>query len=100
MRRPFLPLVPAAIASLALSCAPLPPAAPVEREPQLPVVEHVSRQEILTPLPLRVRLPSRYGAERVLVFFHTWGSRDWAMLELARAGQTWSGAVSCRAVST
>jgi hypothetical protein len=64
------------------------------------VVEHVNRQEILTPLPLRVRLPARYGAERVLVFFHTWGSRDWAMLELARAGQSWSGAVSCREVST
>jgi len=66
----------------------------------LPIVEYVTRQEILTPLPLRVRLPARYGAERVLVFVHMWGSRDWSTLELARAGQTWTGEVSCRAVST
>jgi hypothetical protein len=69
-------------------------------EPASPTVEVVSEQEILTPLPLRVRLPSRTGAEKVLVFFHTWGSKDWGMLELARAGQTWSGEVSCRGVST
>jgi hypothetical protein len=88
-----------ALSLLATSCW-RPPAPAADPGPQLPVVEHVSRQEILMPLPLRVRLPARYGAERVLVFFHTWGSRDWAMLELARAGQTWTGAVSCRAVST
>ncbi len=65
-----------------------------------PVVEYVTTQEILTPLPLRVRLPARYGAERVLVFFHTWGSERWESVELARAGQTWTGEVSCREVST
>jgi hypothetical protein len=63
-------------------------------------VEYVTEQEILTPLPVRVRLPARYGAERVLVFFQTWGSRHWDTLELARAGQTWAGEVSCREVST
>jgi hypothetical protein len=83
---------------LLLACAPA-PAAP-EPGPPAPEVDYVMRQEILTPLPLRVRLPSRYGAERVLVFFHTWGSRDWNMIELARAGQTWRGEVSCREVST
>jgi hypothetical protein len=66
----------------------------------LPVVEYVTRQEILTPLPLRVRLPARYGAERVLVFVRLWGTHNWAPLELMRSGQTWSGEVSCRAVST
>jgi hypothetical protein len=71
-----------------------------EPGPPAPVVEYVTEQEILTPLPLRVQLPARYGAERVLVFFHTWGSRDWATIELARAGQTWQGEVSCREVST
>jgi hypothetical protein len=71
-----------------------------EPEPASPVVEYVTRQEILTPLPLRVRLPARTGADRVLVFFRTWGSRDWDVLELGRAGQTWSGAISCREVST
>jgi hypothetical protein len=60
----------------------------------------VTRQEILTPLPLRVRLPARYGAEQVLVFVRLWGTYNWAPLELVRAGQTWSGEVSCRAVST
>ena len=89
------------VASLLLgACAE--PATPVATDPgpPLPVVEHVATQEILTPLPLRVGLPARYGAERVLVFVKTWGSRDWAVLELARAGQTWSGEVSCRDVST
>ena len=91
----------------ALSCVCLPAVLgcgrpPVVPEPELPapVVEYVSQQEILTPLPLRVRLPSRYGADRVLVFFHTWGSRGWRTMELARAGQTWTGEVSCREVST
>jgi hypothetical protein len=74
--------------------------APRMPEPAAPTVEVVRQQEVLTPLPLRVRLPSRYGANKVLVFFHTWGSRDWGMLELARAGQTWTGEVSCREVST
>jgi hypothetical protein len=87
-----------ALSLLVAACSP-PPAAP-EPGPPAPVVDYVTRQEILTPLPLRVRLPSRYGAERVLVFFHTWGSRDWNMIELARAGQTWRGEVSCREVST
>jgi hypothetical protein len=75
-------------------------AAPRLPDPVSPTVEVVAEQEILTPLPLRVRLPSHAGAEKVLVFFHTWGSKDWGMLELARTGQTWAGAVSCREVST
>jgi hypothetical protein len=94
MRRPLV----LAFALLA-SCA-RPPVMPVDPGPPAPVVEYVSRQEILTPLPLRVRLPARYGADRVLVFVHLWGLRDWSMLELDRAGQTWAGEVSCRAVST
>jgi hypothetical protein len=40
----------------------------------------VTRQEILMHLPLRVRLLSRYGVERVLVFMHRWGSPDWSLL--------------------
>jgi hypothetical protein len=71
-----------------------------EPEPPSPVVDYVSQQEILTALPMRVRLPSRYGAERVLVFFRTWGSRGWATMELGRAGQSWSGEISYREVST
>ncbi len=90
-----------ALALLAPGC--LPPSAPpvaLEPEPADPVVEYVTEQEILTPLPLRVRLPSRYGADRVFVFYRTWGSRGWDWLELAREGQSWAGAVSCREVST
>jgi hypothetical protein len=82
------------------ACAEAPAPVAVLPEPAQPTVEYVSEQEILTPLPLRVRLPSRYQAERVLVFFQTWGSRDWKTLELGRVGQTWSGEVSCREVST
>ncbi len=77
-----------------------PPEVPVVEGPPQPEVHVVTKQEILTPLPMRVALPSRYGAERVVALFHTWGSRDWGMVELARAGQTWSGEISCREVST
>jgi hypothetical protein len=90
-----------AVGALLVCCAP--PAVPqgkLEAEPRDPTVEYVGLQEILTPLPLRVRLPSRYGAERVLVFYRTWGAPGWESLELAREGQTWSGAISCRDVST
>jgi hypothetical protein len=82
------------------SCRPAQIAPVAMPEPSQPVVEYVTTQEILTPLPLRVWLPARYGAERVLVFFQTWGSRRWDTLELARAGQTWAGEVACREVST
>jgi hypothetical protein len=86
------------LAGAGASCA---PAATVhEPGPPAPVVEYVTRQEILTPLPLRVRLPASTGAEHVVVLFRTWGSRGWRQMELARAGQTWSGEVSCRDVST
>ncbi len=68
--------------------------------PAVPVVEYVRQQEILTPLPLRVRLPAATGAEHVVVLFRTWGSKGWHPMELARAGQTWSGEISCREVST
>ncbi len=71
-----------------------------EPEPSAPVVEHVQLQEILTPLPLRVRLPTRYGAAHVLVFVLMWGTHDWKVMELEREGQAWNGEVSCRDVST
>jgi len=87
--------------ALLLACCHAPePMTVMAPEPSQPMVEYVTEQEILTPLPLRVRLPARYGAERVLVFFQTWGSRQWETLELGRAGQTWTGEVSCRDVST
>jgi hypothetical protein len=82
------------------SCRPAETSVIATAEPSQPVVEFVTTQEILTPLPLRVWLPARYGAERILVFYQTWGTRHWDALELARAGQTWAGEVSCRAVST
>jgi hypothetical protein len=76
------------------------PPVTLEEEPSSVSVEYVRTQEMLTPLPLRVRLPSKYGAERVFVFFRTWGSFGWEDIELARRGQTWAGAISCRDVST
>ena len=76
------------------------PAASMDPGPSSPVVEYVQRQEILTPLPLRVRLPRSTGTEHVVVLVRTWGSRGWKGIELARNGQTWTGEVSCREVST
>jgi len=98
--RPSLCLATLIVALLACCAPPAAPAGPLEPEPADPTVEYVGLQEILAPLPLRVRLPSRYGAERVLVFYRTWGSAGWDAIELGRRGQTWSGAISCRDVST
>lgn len=81
------------------ACEPPPPRV-ASNGPPTPVIEYLARQEILTPLPLRVRLPARYGAERLFVLFRTWGSPDWGTMELDRAGQTWTGEISCRQVST
>ena len=97
-RVPSLPPLLALVASLA-GCA-RPPRTPADPGPPQPTIEYVTRQQILTELPLRVRLPARYGADRVLVFAHLWGTRGWSTFELERSGQTWEGAISCRAVST
>jgi hypothetical protein len=64
------------------------------------LVEYVPEQATLAALPMRVRLPATYRADRVLVFYHSWGAEGWDMMELARAGETWNGEVSCREVST
>ena len=78
--------------------------APVSTDPgpNVPVIEHVRTQEVLTPLPLRVSLPRKMGAEHVVVLFKPWGVRGWKQVELPRRSdtQTWSGEVSCREVST
>ncbi len=95
LRRASLTLV---LAIAGAACGPAPAAR--EPGPPSPVIDYVTRQEILTPLPLRVRLPASTGAEHVVVLFRTWGSRGWRQMELARAGQTWTGEVSCRDVST
>jgi hypothetical protein len=71
-----------------------------ELGPATPTVEYVQRQEVLTPLPVRVRMPAASGTEHVVVLYRTWGSRGWHPMELARSGQTWTGEVSCREVST
>jgi hypothetical protein len=63
-------------------------------------VEVVPEQAVLTALPLRVKLPDRVHPGRVLAFYRTWGSPSWESLELTRAGQAWTGSVSCREVST
>jgi hypothetical protein len=89
-----------AVVALAACAETPPPALPSAPAPSSPVVEYVNEQQILAPLPVRVRLPDHYGAEKVLVFYNMWGESDWKTLELARAGQTWTGEVSCREVST
>lgn len=73
---------------------------PNEPGPASPTVEYVQRQEVLTPLPVRVRMPATSNTEHVVLLFRTWGSRGWRPLELARSGQTWTGEISCREVST
>jgi len=89
-----------ALTMLAAACSSNPDPVVADPGPRIPVVEHVRMQEILTPLPLRVRLPARYGAEHVLVFVLMWGTHEWKVMELQREGQAWSGEVSCRDVST
>lgn len=89
-------LVLSALSVFACACAP----SFIEPGPAAPEVHYVLRQEILAPLPLRVRLPARDGAEHVVVLFRTWGSQGWRARELERVGQTWSSEVSCREVST
>ncbi len=88
-----------ALPLLAVACAEMTPA-PQDAGPPAPIIEYVTTQEILTALPLRVRLPAKYDAEYVVVLVRTWGSRDWQVSELERSGQTWRGEVSCRDVST
>jgi len=104
---PFPTLRLLSLASLAwlgatlVACAPeRGAAAPNDPGPTDPTVEYVARQQILTELPMRVRLPARYGAERVFAFIHLWGTAGWSTVELRRDGQAWEGALSCRAVST
>jgi hypothetical protein len=82
-----------------VGCSELTPL-PSDPGPPHPIIEHVTQQEILTPLPLRVRLPAKYGVAYVLALVRTWGSRDWEIVELDRTSQMWSGEVSCRQVST
>ena len=95
-------LTPAAVAlaMLMASCTATPDPVVADSGPSVPIVEHVQLQEILTPLPLRVRLPAHYGAAHVLVFVLMWGTHNWKVMELEREGQAWSGEVSCRDVST
>lgn len=90
----------ALLVTFAASCASCASTSAHDPGPSVTVVEYVRQQEILTPLPLRVRLPVALGAEHVVVLVRTWGSRGWQPMELERRGQTWSGEVSCREVST
>jgi len=85
---------------LALGAAGCAPHYAADPGPAEPVVEVLPQQEILTPLPMRVSLPRSYEVEYVLVLVLTWGSQDWDLVQLHRRGQTWSGEVSCRQVST
>jgi hypothetical protein len=86
---------------LALACGPLNGAShSVDPGPPTPIVDRVDEQEILTPVPVRLRLPGWIGAERVFVHYRSFGSQQWSALELSRLGQTWAGQVPCLEVST
>ncbi|MEM1029658.1 MAG: hypothetical protein AAGN82_04870 [Myxococcota bacterium] len=82
------------------ACAPTAAEYVRDKDPTHPSIEYVAQQEVLTPLPMRVRLPSSYQAEHVVALVRTWGSGTWQPVELARQGHTWTGEVSCRQVST
>lgn len=84
------------------ACAPAAVApAPVETgHPVQPVFENIEEQEILTAVPVRLRLPSWVRADRVLLHFRTFGTREWTTLELGGGGSTWAGTVPCLEVST
>jgi hypothetical protein len=61
-----------------------------------------AEQGILTPVPIRVSLPSDLDAHRVLVHYRVRGSPTWTTLELRRQGRgaTFAGAIPCLEVST
>jgi hypothetical protein len=90
----------ASLVLLLVACGPY--QTPHEPGPETPIVDYVRTQETLTPLPLRVSLPRKMGAEHVIVLFKPFGVRGWKQVELPRRGesQTWAGEVSCREVST
>ena len=92
-----LPLI-----ALALQgCAPTSQQAVVtDPGPAQPALETVPYQEILAPVPIRVRFPVRYGVEDVILYYRTFGERTWNALKLLRSGQTWHGAIGCLEVST
>jgi hypothetical protein len=71
-----------------------------EQGPPKPVVETVPYQEILTPVPVRVGLPSKIGIDQVVMLYRTFGTREWTSRPLARSGHFWHGAVDCLEVST
>jgi hypothetical protein len=68
--------------------------------PQHPAIETVAFQEILSPVPVRLRLPARLGVEQVVLYYRTFGERTWNALRLMRSGQTWYGSIGCLEVST
>src|SRR6185503_19048931 len=70
-------IVSAAFFAILLASVACGPAQSMDPGPSTPVVEYVQRQEILTPLPLRVRLPRSTGTEHVVVLVRTWGSHGW-----------------------
>jgi hypothetical protein len=74
-------------------------------EPRLlhvPPSQQHAEQGILTPVPIRVVLPSDLDAARVLVHYRVRGSPAWTTLELRREanGANFSGAIPCLEVST
>lgn len=87
------------LALTAAACAAAPPG-PVDPGPPQPIVETVPYQEILTPVPVRARIPARLGVDNVLLYYRTFGTRVWTLLELGRSGQTWQGTIDCLEVST
>lgn len=67
---------------------------------QAPAGERVAEQGILTPIPIEITLPDRLHAQRVLVHYKAFGSRNWTTLELKRQGTSYHGAIPCLEVST
>lgn len=97
--KPILAVL-APLAVFALGACTRQVSAPVEAPPPDVVVDYVPEQEILVALPIRVRLPARYAASRVLVFYRTWGTGEFHTLPLSRTGESWQGEISCRDIST
>jgi hypothetical protein len=87
--------------SLLQACAPREQqAVAVDPGPPQPTIETVPYQEILSPVPVRVRFPTRLGVDHVILYYRTFGERTWNALRLMRSGQTWYGAIGCLEVST
>ncbi len=64
-----------------------------------PAAKKATEQGILTPVAVRLEIPTDLPARRVLLHYHVFGAFEWRTLELRREGASYKGAIPCLEVS-